>query len=269
MGLEFLSNPFLFWRNIMSKILFRRSSIFCDLENVLVYTDGLVIDRLMNHMDELSIKESDYAIPLTEFFIEEKQKFEQMGGYHYILQNIMAGKKSKNPLIDIFDWDKYESGNILEWLDEIYVKLLASPELGKLPLILSNLGESIRQLLKDDNLEKVCIYLDHDYPYIREEVQELFSNDNKIELVSGEKEEFLKTHDFDSHFFQDIEDLQYITKKYPNRIEVCVPNYAFNFTEKLIYEDSDDTYRTLITDEPVQDYLEKYNMEIVTISTPI
>lgn len=250
--------------------LFRRSSVFADIQNVVVSTDAIVGSRLKRYFELNSASRL--------FFIDEIEKLFDVPA-HILAQTIMANKKDQLFLIDYFDWSKMsidEDINPIIICRYIYKSTLELPivqgdilENPDISGIMTSMGKSFKVLCADANLNNLYLYRND---WITDDIIKglnfFYFGNNKIKFVSGDKGEFLKETNIDSYFFEDVEDIdKHILFKHYNTCDVMIPGTSSNLT--IIGQEGNTRLRVASTTLTPTDYKNNYNLEVHTIGLPI
>lgn len=251
-------------------VLFRRSRIFMDLRTMFAYTDLYVVERLIELVDERKLDLS--------LFTTLADEYKELGPD--MMRQRLQAKKFLNVLYGYLNMDIAckQEGDPYEFCKELYEVLLYQeydPQEEYSPsLQLTPLSDSIKLLAKDKNAESIYIYMDRECHYMRHIVSS-FMGTNKVNFVIGNKEEFLKENTFDSYFFENVDDIEYISRKHEYRSEVIIPAFPFNVTGydcdengEIIYS-QDSMFKFPILDKNPVEYLEEYNLNIALIDIPL
>lgn len=253
-------------------VLFRRSNFFIELKSILTYSDLYVLERIL---------EWGYANKLDlSIFTSLENEYTTIGrdGMKYKLQS----KQEVNFLMDYVDWNFVVSQcgeDPTMFCNTLYNTMLYqefdidskdSPE-----LIMTPLADTIRILTKDSNTESVVIYMAQPCDYIQKQISTFFQSD-KITFVSEDKHDFLSKKSFDSYFFENIEDVNIITRWHDQRSEVVVPTFSFNVEEYDIDKDGTLVYSPgsffklpILDEEEIPKYLTKYNLDVAFLDIPL
>ena len=181
--------------------LHKSTSIYADFEEVIVKTDEFVCSRLYESLkDDKNIVSNSI---IRDFFTIIEQT-----GQEYI-SDFSETKNSLNPLVDIADVSSSDDEMIVNLrqdglsdedikqmiCDQIYDDIMAC-EYGQdviNTLRFTNFADSIKILLKDNQLEKVYIYIKVPTQFIHDVIYQFFMENDKIVVVTGDKENFLKS----------------------------------------------------------------------------
>lgn len=238
---------------------------------MLSYSDLYVTERLITHAINNDLDISLFGNLLTEYQSIEPEMM------RYRLQS----KTNVNFLMNYIDWEtiaKEESADPIEFCDTWYSMMLYqefdSTDKNSPKLEFTNLADSLRVLLKDNNVEVMCIYMDYKSDYIEKQISDFFMS-SKIRIIIGNKEDFLKNHTFDTYFFEDIDDIEFIKRWHENRSELIVPTFPFNIegydispNGEVIYS-QDSLCKLPILDKNPIEYLSSYNIDIGMIDIPL
>lgn len=251
--------------------LYRRTSIFVDARNVMVATDAIVACRFQRYMHNNPTE--------IQFFTSDCLWMMKTLHFPAVKNTILGTKQNRNFLLDYFNWECVtESSNINpHWLCEfLYQNILAmEPDdtdvLGQEDIepALTGIGASFKNLIKDENINHLHIYLDHTIPdYLEKKLTTYLNGSTKLFFVKGDKKDYFNTHQFDSYFLEDVTDIdQYITKPHSALAEILVPASANNLT--VVEREGNTGLRLVSTDHPNKHYQETIHTNIFTIGLPI
>lgn len=254
--------------------LYRRSNIFTDVRNVIIATDAIVAHRWMRYVEKHP--ETSY------FFINEKDWMKKEIPFQQLKTTIMATKENRNFLMDCFNWGCLETHpdeyiNPLAICEHLYKEILSMDTSAKedalnqqdLEPALTGIGASLKNLIKDSNLNELCFYFDNTIPQsVEKKISQYLNGSQKIVFVRGDKKLFLERHQFDSYFFEDVADIDNcLTKKHSDLIEILVPASANNLT--ITEWDHSTGLRLIATDKTNNYYHETLHANIFTINLPI
>ena len=251
-------------------VLFRRSKIFIDLKTMFAYTDLYVVERLI----ELSYKEKLDLTLFTTLVDEYNELGPDMMKYR------LQSKVYINVLYSYLNLDiaLQQDTDPYEFCKELYDLLLYqefdSQDENSPILKMAPLSDSIKLIAKDNNAESICVYMDKDCMYLRELVSS-FMGTTKLTFATGDKKEFLSQNTFDSYFFENVDDIEYISRKHKYRSEVIIPSFPFNISgydfdsngEPIYTQDS--LFKFPILDKNPSEYLSEYNLNIALIDIPL
>lgn len=255
---------------IMSK-LFRRSSIFADIKNVIVNTDYIVASRLERYFKEH---------PEVHIFFTE-DLFKLLNIPQKVLKyKIFADKKSHNFLLDYFKWEIIETlgdgVNPITLCEYIYHEVLKLPIITNDVLdnmdisdVMTGIGGSFQILCADNNLDALYLYRDSTITDdIIKGLNFSYSGHQKIKFISGDKQEFIKDNPCDSYFLEDSLDIdRCLMFKHTKLSEVLVPSCTPNLT--IVGQEQSTRLRLLILNMPAEYYQDNFNLAIHTIGLPI
>lgn len=251
-------------------VLFRRSKIFIDLKTMLTYTDLYVVERLIELGDSEKLD-----LSLFTTLVEE---YTNLGPD--LMKYRLQSKAYINVLYSYLDLDiaLKQDNDPYEFCKELYELLLYQEfdsEDGNSPVLkLAPLADSIKLITKDNNAEQICVYMDRECNYIKDIISS-FMGSIKLTFAIGNKEEFLSQNTFDSYFFENVDDIEYISRKHPHRSEVIIPTFPFNVSghdfdsngEPIYTQDS--LFKFPILDKNPMEYLSEYNLNIALIDIPL
>ena len=250
--------------------LFRRSSFFIDVMNVLIYSDLFIYHEIKARLEQ----ENDEYMVKTLF----KKSFPKINAETRELEDMMvinlcAKKTNQNILLDWIDKEVFESEESLStYVSLLYLNIFENPICDEYMQI-TEFGNTIKLLMMDENLNKITAYLPFATDELISNIRELFSGSTKLELAIGNKNELLKEINYDSYVFENISDVdKYLRKGSSKLIEVLIPTYEFNMIEDRTNVDrllEQVTYHKLKLEHPASDYHSKYNLSINTIGIPI
>lgn len=251
-------------------VLFRRSKIFIDLRTMFAYTDLYVVERLIELGNDEKLDLSLFTTLVDEYteLGPDMMKYRlQSKAYINVLYsylNLDIALKQNN---DPYEFCK-ELYNLLLY-QEFDIDDENSPVLKLAPL-----ADSIKLIAKDTNAETICIYMDRDCAYMRESISS-FMGTSKLTFAIGDKKDFLSQNTFDSYFFENVDDIEYISRKHVHRSEVIIPTFPFNVSghdfdsngEPIYTQDS--LFKFPILDKNPSEYLSEYNLNIALIDIPL
>lgn len=240
------------------------------MKTMLVYADLYVTERLI----EWGI-DNKMNLSLFSRLIEEYQSV-QPDMMKYRLQS----KTNVNFLLNYIDWkliSEEKEADPVGFCDMCYNSLLYqefdSSDPKSPTLEFTELASSLKVIAKDPSVDTMCIYTEYDSSFIREKILDFFLSP-KVKIITGNKEQFLKTHTFDSYFFEDVDDTQYIKRWHNQRSEVIIPAFPFNVEgydivdNKVVYS-QDSLCKIPILDTNPVEYLTKYNLDIGLVDIPL
>lgn len=251
--------------------LYRRSSIFADARNVIVATDAIVACRFQHYMHahptEIQFFTSDCLWMMKDVYFPE------------VKRTLLGTKQNRNFLLDYFNWEWVMDSspiNPQQFCEILYQNILAMEPDGKdilgqedLEPALTGIGASFKNLIKDENINQLHIYLDDAIPeYLEKKLITYLNGSTKLSFVRGNKEDYFNTHQFDSYFFEDVTDIdQYLTKPHKALVEILVPASTNNLT--VVEREGNTGLRLVSTNHPNQYYQENIRANIFTIGLPI
>lgn len=252
-------------------VLFRRSKFFIDLKTMLAYTDLYVTERLIEYGTENNLDLSLFTTLIPEY--------ESLGPQ--LMKERLQAKHEVNVLLSYINWDEVcmqESADPVGFCNELYNSLLyqefewggeTSPK-----LIMTPLADTIQLITKDSNTEEINIYMEDECRYLELIISEFMRSD-KIKFIHGDKKEFLSKNEFDSYFFENVDDLEYICHRHKQRAEVIIPTFPFNVCGYDIDTNGDPVYSqdsfmktTIFSKSPIECLVE-YNFDIALIDIPL
>lgn len=247
-------------------VLYKRSSFFVDLLNVVFYADVFLYHELKKRgQSDQSLQ--CYFDTIYESDVDDVQ-----------LKQITAAKKNQNILLDWLNLEHFKEingdTNPEQFLASLYQSMLAKPECDQY-LQLTEFGHALKLLTRDINLTRVFCYLPFTSNFIIENLHRAFNGTdlNKLNYAIGNKRELIETTTVQSYVFENVLDIdKYLPVKHPNCIEVLIPSYEYNLMEdrsKLEQTFEDVTYKRLRLEHEPQYYTEEFNLSINTISVPI
>ena len=252
-------------------VLFRRSSFFIDLKTMMAHTDLYVAERLieMGQSNKLNMT-------LFTSLIDE---YKELGPD--IMTERLQAKADINFLLGYLNWDivaELDEADPIGFCNELYDTLLFQEfdtQGEQLPeLKFTQLGNTLQTIVKDSNTEKIYIYMNHPCKYMEFLIAN-FMCSKKVEIITGNKEEFLRTHTFDSYFLEDVDDVEFISRRHAQRSEIIIPVFPFNVTGFEFDENGDVIYtqdslfKTPILDKTPVEYLKEYNLDMALINIPL
>lgn len=254
--------------------LYRRSTVFVDIRNMVVSYDAIVASRLERYF---SMNPAGRI-----FFIPELMKVCKLP-VHELVFRLMAEKTNRNFLLDYFDWSKVELSpedvDPMKICQKIYDEtLLLNPvpgdvlENGDISPIMTSIGKSFQLLLKDSNLNTLYLYLGFRAPNeIQTGLSRVYNGDVKCSFLKGTAlwlTKFLQRNICDSYFFEDCTDIDdMICRKHPVLSEVIVPGNPVNLS--AVDELEGTRLRDISLEYPPSYYKDKFNLDIHSISLPI
>lgn len=235
-------------------LLFGASKIFVDFETILFDTDSFII----SHIYEACKDTTDHSFTELVNYIKDGNE----DNFQYIGQV----KNSINPLMDFIEDEEeaylcyYEILYSVDMDIDILIDELAPTDIGK----------SLLTLMKDENVEKLYVYIEGPTPNLCQVVYNFFGQDERVIIVGGDKKEFLKCEDFycDTYIVQNIDDVLALMEggKREDKTEVLVPEFPFNVggetNDIMLYnEDGDEITGTYLSTN--------YNIDVSTMELPL
>lgn len=198
-----------------------------------------------------------------------------------VMEVRLQGKADINFLLGYLNWDTVatlDEADPVGFCDELYNTLLFQefdihgkeyPELK-----FTQIGHTLKTIVKDSNTEKVAIYMEEKCEYLEYLIYEFMCSE-KVEIVTGNKEKFLKENTFDSYFLGDVDDVEFISRKHPQRSEIIIPIFPFNVTgfefdstgEPIYSQES--LFKTPILEKTPVEYLKEYNLDMALVNIPL
>lgn len=238
---------------------------------MLAYTDLYVVEQLIlwGHAKKLDLS----------LFTTLVDEYKEIGPD--VMKTRLQAKTDVNVLLRYLNWaeiSKKEDADPVGFCNDLYDSLLFqefdkndrnSPHLKFTPL-----ADSIQLIAADSSTEGIYVYTKYPCNHIEREIHEFMRSD-KVHIITGDKKTFLSDHTFDSYFFEDVDDIEYISRRHSQRSEVIIPTFPFNvsgykFTNdgEVVYS-QDSLYKGPILNEPLDKYLSEYNLDIALIDIPI
>lgn len=265
---------------MQNSVLFRRSSFFVDAINVIFYTDLFLYHELLERMKQNEFLRFIFGDKLQTFQTENRGELDKL------IIKYTVTKKNQNILLDWISLEKYKESDIdisvEEYVSMLYGDMLTNPICEEY-MQTTEFGNTLKLLSKDRQLNRLHIYIPLDSELLKQSINESFSNisgNSSLSIIVGGKEEYLKSHSYDSYVFENISDVDEFLaiegKKVvgtPQTIkEVLIPTYEFNMEEgrtdlDILIEQV--TYHKLKLKKTANEYQSDYNLSINTISVPI
>ena len=252
-------------------VLYKRSSFFIDIFNVMYYLDLFLFHEMKERM------KNDEC--LRYFFSEKIPSIEPSPQNDIMIVRTLSGKLHKNILMDWINRDRFCEINQRELLD-IYVESLVK-DMVQNPICdqfiqLTEFGHTIRILCNDTNTKNVTLYAPYNSELIVDSIKESFHgyNIDKLSMFTGKKDNKAKEFAADSYVLEDAQDIDnYLCTKHPGMlVEVLIPSYEYNLkTDRTDMEKM--VEQIMITRLNIKNndswYKDNFNLSINTIAVPI
>lgn len=236
---------------------------------MLAYTDSYVTRRLIDFMEGEKLNET-----LFERLLRDAANFDN-------INERLQAKTDVNFLVGYINWDivsTLEQADPIGLCYDLYDACLYQEydiESSDSPIIeFTKLSDTIKSITKDNNTESVYVYMKYPCEYLQSKIETFFRS-SKVHIVSGDKEDFLKNHTFDSYFFENIDDIEYIKRWHSERSEVIIPAFPFNVSGYDVTKDmeviysQDSLFKLPILEENPIEYLKNYNLDLALIDIPL
>lgn len=228
--------------------LFKQSSFFIEIDNMLFYTDAIIVQNLVSLIENDEDKDSEW----TKLFHKVHERFKSYSFDE--LCNLVQMKKSLNILMDFVDYKALDDMSrernndmIYEmdvWTDMYYSILKTIPfvSAAETPFKLTSIGGGIRIASSDNNAKEIYLCSDGMTEELKNTLGKIFRNAPSVHLLDCNVSVAIQdTPRCSDYFLQSIESIQYIPKG-DTRISVCVPGYDYNQVyskqkEKTLSED--------------------------------
>ena len=226
------------------------STVYVDFENVIANTDYFVCKKLYQLLKE--DKEAVKNNILHNFFDIINQL-----GEEYIL-SFCNTKKNINPFFEIADLSVLTEEELAPFKEaklsneEINVFLCTQMYYEILnhsytfdymdDFSYTNVADSLKVLLKDNQLQKIYIYVDSMTEFIHKSLYNKFNNSDKIVIVTGDKPKFLSEYRCDTYMVQNVYDIRFLSKNFKesdNKSSFIFLSYPYN----------QNVWDTVLTDE--------------------
>ena len=250
--------------------LFRRSSFFIDVFNVILYIDLFLFHEIKARMEE------DDA--LRYFFEDGLPKIEPTQENDKLIVHEACTKKNQIILWDWINKEKFLESNSEELLSEyifsLYMDMLTNPICDEY-MQTTEFANALKILLKDEKIKSVTFYMPFDSDVIYDNIIEAFTGygSQKIQFMVGNKDNKAEAFVADSYVLENAKDIdRYLKVPHSSQIEVLIPSYEFNLVEsrtKIEQLIEQITYERLNLEEEDSVYSSKYNLSIHTIGVPI
>lgn len=271
-------------------MLFKRSSFFVDAFNVVCHVDLFLYHEIRKQVlddpDGMIASVFSGKFPLD---VWEKESDDIK------IIHLASRKMHQNILFDWVDMDKLQSYNDTVLIDNepvyltdeefadmflsnLYVQCLTEPTCKEL-MQLTEFGNALKLLIKDTKLDSVTFHIPFESEIVIQTLLTEYAGstkDNKLFVCVGEIDPNAAGSDFqkaNSYVFENVKDVdKYLRKERKYGIEVLIPTYEYN-----MMEDRGNLEKTMEQvmvprmklEEPLSDYMEKYNISVNSISVPI
>ena len=250
--------------------LYRRSSFFIDVFNVIFYIDLFLFHEMVERMKEDEC--------LSYYFVDGIPQIEPIQKNDHWVMHETASKKHQIILRDWIDEKKFLESNPPEVLDDfiysLFEDMLTNPICNEY-LQTTEFANALRILMGDDKVTAVYLYIPFESKLIAENLVDFFTGygAERIQVIIGNKDPESKFFQADSFVFENVKDVdELLREKHTKPVEVLIPNYEFNLVEdrtdleKLVEQV---LFQRLNLEEGNTAYKEKYNLLINTIEVPI
>lgn len=251
--------------------LFKNTKIFIELKGMIVSLDAIVASRIHDYFEK-----NEGA---SSFFTKELDKLRDQD-IRALAQNIMADKNNPNFLLDYFNWNilntkELSNVNPVSICDSIYKEILNIEDTGNKifaqigsGLLMTSISQSFKNLITDDNLNAIYIYVDETIPdYVVKGMNFFYGSLQKIKYVKGSKGKFIKEVPCNSYFIENPEDIdKYFAIPHTDNVEIYIPGSNSNTSTNEVLKGVE--LKQLTTKKPLEKYLE-YNVNVYTLFLPI
>ena len=255
---------------MINTTLFKKSSFFVDVNNVVTYTDLFLYNELVCRMDNDTLLKDLFLDKIPKINSDKKLDRDLM------MVQISASKKNPNILLDWIDIDKFNSHNfkfsIEKFLASLYYDFLCNPTCDEY-LQFTEFGNTLKILLNDQNLVSLDLYIPFSSDFIIYNILDSLSGYNilKVHIIVGNKKDYLLNNKYDTYIFENCSDIDEYLDNKNHGCEVIVPSYEYNMIEGRTDIDKimeQVTYHRLYLKNDMRHYFDK-NILINTISVPI
>lgn len=257
---------------MQGRALYRRSTFFVDVINVVLYAD-----LFMYHDLSLRMKTDSCLQYFFEKNIPKAIKGETIPQMDIRLTKELSAKKHQNILEDWIDKEEFIKLNGEEVYDEYVLSLhnliLSEPVYDEY-IQTTSFGEALKLLTKDDRIDKIIFYVPFDYPVVTDNLIESFSrhDSGKMEIMIGGKDIGTNLPLADSYVFENVSDIDnFLRIKHDQLTEVIVPAYEYNLAKDRSTEEREIeqvTIKRLNLKESGNDYAINYNLSINSLNIP-
>lgn len=254
--------------------LYRRSTVFAEVKNMVISYDTIVASRLERYFNNN---------PAARIFFSPTLRDVCILPIPQLVFQLLAEKRNWNFLMDYFDWSKTELSpedvDPLKICNQVYWEALCMKPIGgdilenpEISGIMTSIGKSFQVLAKDVNLDAIYLYLGVHVPKeIQTGLAMFYGGDIKFKFITGNKNQilgFLQKNMFDSYFFEDSTDVdELLTRHHSNLSEVLLPGNNVNLT--IVDEIGGTSLRNPILEYPLERYKEKFNLDVHVMNLPI
>lgn len=271
-------------------MLFKRSSFFIDAFNVVCHVDLFLYHEIRKQIiDDPDGMIADIFSDKFPLDVWEKESDDIK------IIHLTSRKLHQNILFDWVSMEKLQKYNVMVlinnesveltngefadmFLSNLYVQCLTAP-ICKEIMQLTEFGNVLKLLIKYTKLDSVTFHIPFESELV---IQTLFTEyagstkDNKLFICIGEIDVETNGNEFqkaNSYIFENVADVdKYLRKERKYGIEVLIPTYEYN-----MMEDRGNLEKTMEQvmiprmklEEPLSDYMEKYNISVNSISVPI
>lgn len=271
-------------------MLFKRSSFFIDAFNVVCHVDLFLYHEIRNQI--LSDKDGMLADIFSDKFplnVWGKESDDIK------IIHLASRKLHQNILFDWVDVDtlqKYNDTVLIDgtpvelsneefvdmFLTNLYVQCLTEPTCREL-MQLTEFGNALKLLMKDSKLDGVTFHIPFESEIVIQTLLTEYAGstkDNKLFISIGEIDSSANETGFqkaNSYIFENVRDVDKLLRRERKYgIEVLIPTYEYN-----MMEDRGNLEKTveqvmiprMKLEEPLPDYMEKYNISVNSISVPV
>lgn len=268
--------------------LFKRSAFFVDVFNVVCHIDLFLYHEIRHQII------SDPTGMLADIFSDRFpiNVWERESDDIKII-HLASRKKNQNILFDWVSTDKLQkynenvevNGEVVvltsdeftdTFLSALYVQCISDPSCNEL-LQLTEFGNALRLLMKDSNLDQMTFHIPFESDFVVQTLLREYAGPNNKKLfinigdiVTTPGLDFSKANSFVFENAKDVD--KYLRTPRKHGIEVLIPNYEYNMVEDrgtLERTMEQIMIQRMNLEEPLPDYMEKYNISINSISVPI
>lgn len=259
-----------------------KASVFVELENVLLYTDGMCLWLLYQLMERGMEKHRanvwldtfssllDTCRSLPPFPSKDWTEFPPM----YIASQ---DKQEFNPLLDFVDFKKAKERGLdpIRYCNDTYHwlwKQLCDDTFNNVPIVPTGVARGLQVLAGDELLKQICIYSSLPLGPMKDTMYQYFKSPQKMIFIDGDLSYHMRTSTCNTFFIQNVESLQYLEISHSHRVDVYLLSYKFNVLNNP--QDVKDEYKidkTIILPNltTIEEYQDRYNVYINIIQVPI
>lgn len=269
-------------------MLFKRSAFFVDVFNVICHIDLFLYHEIRHQI--LSDPNGMIADIFSDRFplnVWEKESDDIK------IIHLASRKNNQNILLDWVSVDKLQKynedvqvdGKTVEltgdefvdmFLSTLYVQCISEPTCNEL-LQFTEFGNALKLLMKDSNLDKVTFHIPFESELVVQALLREYAGPNNKKLfinvgdiITTVGSDFANANSF---VFENVRDVdKYLRTQRKHGIEVLIPNYEYNMVEDrgtLEKTMEQVMIQRMNLEEPLPDYMEKYNISVNSISVPI